>query len=77
VARLGGREVEVLRAATTGEPADAAPGTVAEGARVAAADEWVAVSRVTLDGQPADAEEVLRPGQIFDGEPASEAADPV
>jgi methionyl-tRNA formyltransferase len=76
-ARLDGREVEVLRAATTSEPADAPPGTVGDSPLVAAADEWVAVERIRVDGQPAETGEVLVAGQIFDAETASETADSV
>jgi UDP-4-amino-4-deoxy-L-arabinose formyltransferase/UDP-glucuronic acid dehydrogenase (UDP-4-keto-hexauronic acid decarboxylating) len=63
---LDGREVAVLKVASTGRPATAAPGTVreAEGgaAAVAAADEWVAVQRVRVDGRIEDAAAVLPPG---------------
>jgi UDP-4-amino-4-deoxy-L-arabinose formyltransferase/UDP-glucuronic acid dehydrogenase (UDP-4-keto-hexauronic acid decarboxylating) len=60
---LGGREVAVLKASVTGEPADVAPATVGtpeDGAvRVAAGDEWVLVRRVHADGAALDAVSVL------------------
>jgi methionyl-tRNA formyltransferase len=70
-ARLDGAEVSILKAGQTGEQAGVAPGTVgdvAEGAvTVAAADEWVAVSRVNVNGEVEDAAAVLRPGARLDG----------
>ena len=69
-ARIDEREIEVVRAAVTGKRADAAPGTVGDDGLVAAADEWVAVERVRVDGEPAEPSEVLLPGHIFDAEKA-------
>jgi methionyl-tRNA formyltransferase len=63
---LGGVELAVLKAARTGEAAEAPPGTVGEerdrGIVVAAADEWVLVERVQQSGRAQPAAEVLRPG---------------
>jgi UDP-4-amino-4-deoxy-L-arabinose formyltransferase/UDP-glucuronic acid dehydrogenase (UDP-4-keto-hexauronic acid decarboxylating) len=60
---LGGEEVGVAKAALTGEPVDAPPGTVGSrdplAVRVAAADEWVLVRRVIVDGASADAATVV------------------
>lgn len=63
-ATVGGVELSVLKASRTGEPADAPPGTVGttreRGVPVAAADEWVLVERVQMEGgKPAPAGEVL------------------
>jgi UDP-4-amino-4-deoxy-L-arabinose formyltransferase/UDP-glucuronic acid dehydrogenase (UDP-4-keto-hexauronic acid decarboxylating) len=61
---IAGRELAVLKASTTGEPANAPPGTLGEvregGVAVAAADEWVLVERVQAAGErPAPAADVL------------------
>ena len=70
VAMLGGREVAVVRASRTDAPADQAAGCVGParaGARlVAAADEWVAVKRVRVDGARADPIEALPEGERFE-----------
>lgn len=67
---FGGREVSVVKAARTSIPSDATPGTVGEradgGVMVSAADEWVFVQRLLLDGRGVDAVEVLQPGGRFD-----------
>lgn len=64
---LDGRRVEVLKAARTERPADKAPATIGEVdddvALVAAADEWVALSRIRVDGERAATQDVLRPGR--------------
>lgn len=57
-----GRELAIVRAAPTGEPVDAPPGVVRDGAHVAAADEWVAVHELHVDGRPADPAAVLTAG---------------
>jgi hypothetical protein len=73
-ARLGGREVAVVRASRTDTPADQATGCVGPargGARlVAAADEWVAVERIRVDGQRADPLDALPEGERFELESA-------
>jgi methionyl-tRNA formyltransferase len=66
LARLDGRELAVLKAAATGEPAAAEPGSVGSPPKVAAADEWIELERVSADGQVVDASEVLRTGQRFE-----------
>jgi methionyl-tRNA formyltransferase len=62
-ARLDGREVAILKASRTGEPAADAPGTIGRisdrDAMVAAADEWVRVHRIRVDGSVVDAGEAL------------------
>jgi methionyl-tRNA formyltransferase len=69
-ARLDGAEVSILKARQTGEQTAAAPGTVGDAAQgavtVSAADEWVAVSRVSVNGEVEDAAAVLRPGARLD-----------
>jgi methionyl-tRNA formyltransferase len=71
LARLGDRDVAILKAVRTGEPADAEPGTVGEvrggAVAVAAGDEWVTVQRVAIDGRPEDAAGVLRSGARLAG----------
>jgi methionyl-tRNA formyltransferase len=67
-----GRPLAVLKAETTGAAAGEPPGTVgaasATGVAVAAADEWVDLRRVSLNGEVADAADVLRAGQrLADG----------
>jgi UDP-4-amino-4-deoxy-L-arabinose formyltransferase/UDP-glucuronic acid dehydrogenase (UDP-4-keto-hexauronic acid decarboxylating) len=66
LATLEGRDVGILKAGPTGSEAGEPPGTVAAGrdgsVLVAAADKWVEVQRVSLDGRPHDAAEVLLPG---------------
>jgi len=69
-ATIDGRELAVLKAATSGTPADAPPGTVGEiegqAVDVAAEDEWVLVSRIrAAGGQAVPAAEVLAPGMRF------------
>jgi methionyl-tRNA formyltransferase len=72
---IGGRELEILRAAATGAAAAEAPGTVGErtdeGVAVAAADEWVVVQRVRHGGKGADPGSLLPPGACFETEVAS------
>lgn len=66
-ARLEGAELSILKAERTGEPAAEDPGRVGAveqgGAAVAAADEWVSVKRVSLEGEAEDAGAVLKTGQ--------------
>lgn len=63
---LCGRDIEVTRVRPTGEAADAPPGTVGHarpgGVLVAAADEWVLVERLRVDGRPAAPGEALPAG---------------
>jgi methionyl-tRNA formyltransferase len=69
VARLGERELAVLKSSRVGEPADSPPGTVraAEGGAVAVAtgDEWILLHRVQLNGKARSAAEVLAPGDTL------------
>jgi methionyl-tRNA formyltransferase len=73
-ASIAGRELEVLRAARTGAPADEPPGTVGEasdeGVRVAAADEWILLQRVRHAGRSVDPSSLLTPGERFETEVA-------
>jgi methionyl-tRNA formyltransferase len=70
VARLDGSELSILKAGHTGEGTSSGPGTVGRvangSAAVAAADEWVAVQRVGVNGMVEDAAAVLRPGVRLD-----------
>jgi methionyl-tRNA formyltransferase len=72
-ARLGSRAIGVTKAALTREPAEAEPGTVGtvrgDDVHVAAGDEWIAVRRVQVEGEPVSAAAVLEPGmRLEDGE---------
>jgi methionyl-tRNA formyltransferase len=64
--RLGNREFGIVKARSTGHPADATPGSVgesgAEGVRVASRDEWVHVRQVFCDGKYLPARATLVPG---------------
>ena len=80
---LGDLEVAVVRAAGTGEPAGAPPGTVGppveHGARVATGDEWVVLERVLVEGKAVHSGEVLVPGERLEGAgdaPLSDSATP-
>ena len=65
IAQAGGRRFAVLSAKLTGDETVAPPGTVGElegsAVRLAAADEWILIRRVAVDGQVADAADVLTP----------------
>jgi methionyl-tRNA formyltransferase len=69
-ARLDGQTVGVTKAARTGDAADVEAGSVGEadgdGVRVAAQDEWVAVTRVHVEGKAQPAADVLEPGMRFE-----------
>ncbi|MGH8908576.1 MAG: methionyl-tRNA formyltransferase [Egibacteraceae bacterium] len=66
-ARAGSVEFTVRGAGLTGQPAPEPPGTVDGAASgcvlVAAADEWVLVERVQIEGRRVPPEEVLAPGE--------------
>ncbi len=68
--RWRGREFGVMKAAQTGVPCAAEPGTVERcddsGALVAAADEWIRVRRIMVDGHVARPHEILQPGSCFE-----------
>lgn len=71
-ARLGDREILLLRAARTHASADADPGTVASinerGALVASGDEWIRLDRVEIGGKVVRASKILSPGdRLSDG----------
>jgi methionyl-tRNA formyltransferase len=55
VARVAGREIEIVRASLTGLPTESPPGTIGDaaegGVRIAAADEWVLVRRLRAEGR--------------------------
>jgi methionyl-tRNA formyltransferase len=65
--RIGDLEIAFVKTALTGLQCDAAPGTIgrSDGGHVlvASADEWVEVVRLTVNGQSADATELLKPGE--------------
>jgi methionyl-tRNA formyltransferase len=70
LASLDGSEIAILKAARTGRATGGEPagtvGAAKDGAvAVAAADEWIAVQRVAVEGRPQDAASVLRPGTTF------------
>lgn len=64
-------ELAIVAADATGELTDAEPGTVSaadgDGVLVAAADCWVRVDRIEVDGQRASAAATLGPGQRLGG----------
>jgi methionyl-tRNA formyltransferase len=71
-ARLGNRELLILKAGRTFESAHQEPGVVrsveAETAIVASSDEWIRVDRVQIGGESLRAADVLEPGnQLLDG----------
>ena len=65
-----GVDIEILRASRTGDPTSAAAGTVDTAGEdtvlVAAADEWVLVSRARIDGTSVPPVELLRPGDLLE-----------
>jgi UDP-4-amino-4-deoxy-L-arabinose formyltransferase/UDP-glucuronic acid dehydrogenase (UDP-4-keto-hexauronic acid decarboxylating) len=67
--RLNGDEVAVVKAAASHEPARERPGTVGrvvdDGVLVAAADEWVVLERVQINGRRVDAAEALPKGAML------------
>jgi methionyl-tRNA formyltransferase len=69
-ARLGRRQVGVTRASLTREASSQTPGTVArsdaDGVRVACADEWIQVTRISVDGKSAAPAAVLEPGIVLE-----------
>ena len=72
-ATLDSQSISVTKAALTREVAGVVPGTVGaidgDEVNVAAGDEWIAVRRVQLAGEPLSASAVLQPGmRLGDGE---------
>jgi methionyl-tRNA formyltransferase len=65
-ARLGGREISIVKARYTHTLCDAAPGSVGalvdSGIQVACADEWVIVRKVLTGGRCVAAVDLLKPG---------------
>jgi methionyl-tRNA formyltransferase len=66
VATLAGRELELVRGSSSGEPADEPPGSIATGCRVAAGDDWLVVEALREGGERADPAQVLPAGARFD-----------
>lgn len=68
-ARLGHRDVGVLKACRTGTWCNALPGTVGErtgsSILVASRDEWVLVKKLEIGGKYLDAADALRPGDYL------------
>lgn len=64
-----GREIAIAKATRTCRQSDSAPGTIGpsdeSGVLVAAADEWVSVRRVIIDGRLLNPQAVLRPGTML------------
>jgi methionyl-tRNA formyltransferase len=64
-----GREIAVAKAVRTFRQSDSTPGTVGtsdqSGVLVAAADEWVSVRWVIIDGRSLNAQAVLKPGTML------------
>ena len=69
-ARLGEREIGVIKARMTGELCDAAPGTVGRIAppagQVACADEWIWVDKALIEGKFLPAADILKSGARMD-----------
>jgi methionyl-tRNA formyltransferase len=69
-ARLGGHEIGVIKARLTGEPCNAAPGTVRRLAgpavQVACADEWIWLDKALIDGKYLPAADILKSGARLD-----------
>lgn len=69
-ARLGEREIGVIKARLTGESCDAAPGTVGRIAwpavQVACADEWIWVDKALVGGRYLPAADILQSGARLD-----------
>jgi UDP-4-amino-4-deoxy-L-arabinose formyltransferase/UDP-glucuronic acid dehydrogenase (UDP-4-keto-hexauronic acid decarboxylating) len=69
-ARLGDRELGIVRTALTGRPCTEAPGTIGEvrgdAATVATGDEWLELVVVAADGLRRPANEILTAGQVLE-----------
>ncbi len=65
--KMGEQEIGFVKVAHTGQSCDAPPGTLDRydggKVRVACTDEWIAVSRVMINGQYVSAVDVLKPGE--------------
>jgi methionyl-tRNA formyltransferase len=64
--RMGDHEVGFVKVTLTGQACDAEPGTIGrpDGGKilVASGDEWVAVNRLSVNGQNVNAVDLLKPG---------------
>jgi methionyl-tRNA formyltransferase len=69
-ARLGEQEIGVIKARLTGEPCNAAPGTVRRLAgpavQVACADEWIWLDKALIEGKYLPAADILKSGARLD-----------
>ena len=71
-ATMGDAEIGIVKARLTRRPCEAPPGTVgsldASGAYLACADEWIVVSKLTMEGRYVNPSDVLKCGdQLQDG----------
>ena len=71
-ATTGDTEVGIVKARLTRRPCEGPPGTVgsldASGAHLACADEWIVVSRLTMEDRYVSPSDVLKPGdRLKDG----------
>jgi hypothetical protein len=64
--RLGGQELEIVKASRTGLPCDVQPGTVGpradSAALIAAADEWILVKKIALGDRYVNAGDLFKSG---------------
>lgn len=75
-------DIGIVKTSRTNQPTDAEPGTVANdnqgGVLVAAADEWVRIEKIELDGEPMDVESILEPGlRLISHLPATNSTTPI
>ena len=75
-------DIGIVKASLTDQPTDAEPGTIASDGQdcvlVAAADSWVRVEKITLDGGSIDVEIILQPGLCLIGHsPKSKPTNPI
>ena len=70
ISTAGNTSFRLAKAALTARPTSEQPGTVAEwdgkGVYVAAADEWVGVLRLELDGKYEHAADILAPAMMLE-----------
>jgi UDP-4-amino-4-deoxy-L-arabinose formyltransferase/UDP-glucuronic acid dehydrogenase (UDP-4-keto-hexauronic acid decarboxylating) len=68
--KLGGREIEVLKASRTGKPCESSSGVVGvcgeSGAEIACADEWISVRTLKIEGRNCRPLDVLQAGDRFE-----------
>ena len=69
-ARLGDKEVGIMKASLTGVRCDEQPGSVGQmvesGVQVACADEWIVVKKLKLDSRLVNAADLLKTGERLD-----------